>query len=76
MFFIRIRNELCLNGDRLLSPALNVTDVSLAAEIEAEKKSKLAREQQEDEDKKNEPVKEEEKIVSQDNYLGIALIYN
>ena len=41
-FFIRIRDELCKNGEILLSPALSYTTKHLHNDVEKEKKGKIA----------------------------------
>lgn len=48
-FFIRLRNELCKNGERLQSPALNYTEADLNASVENLKQEKLPFEQDVDE---------------------------
>ena len=40
-FFIRLRNELCKNGERLQSPALNYTEADLNASVENLRQEKL-----------------------------------
>lgn len=47
-FFIRLRNELCKNGERLQSPALNYTEADLNASVENLKQEKLPFEQEDD----------------------------
>lgn len=56
-FFIRIRDELCKNGEILMSPALSYTSKHLHSDVEKEKKEKLPKEFEEDKIKR-----EEEKI--------------
>uniref|UniRef100_A0A8C1X8C5 Protein polybromo-1 n=1 Tax=Cyprinus carpio TaxID=7962 RepID=A0A8C1X8C5_CYPCA len=60
-FFIRIRDELCKNGEILLSPALSYTTKHLHSEVEKEKKEKLPKEYEEDKLKREEEKKEAEK---------------
>ncbi|CAE1320778.1 PBRM1 [Acanthosepion pharaonis] len=52
LFFIKIRDELCKNGEILLTPALSYTEKHLQSALEAEKREKLPKEQQDDEKKK------------------------
>ena len=51
MFFVKQRDLLCRNGERLLTPALSITDGILEKEIEIERKEKQAREKEEDKKK-------------------------
>ncbi|XP_066520452.1 polybromo 1, like [Hoplias malabaricus] len=60
-FFIKIRDELCKNGEILLSPALSYTPKHLHADVEREKREKLPQEIEEDRLKGEEEAKEEEK---------------
>ncbi|KAG7478017.1 hypothetical protein MATL_G00075940 [Megalops atlanticus] len=60
-FFIRIRDELCKNGEILLSPALSYTTKHLHSDVEKEKKEKLPKELEEDKLKREEEKKEAEK---------------
>ncbi|XP_073430414.1 protein polybromo-1 isoform X4 [Dendrobates tinctorius] len=60
-FFIKIRDELCKNGEILLSPALSYTTKHLHNDVEKEKKEKLPRELEEDKVKREEEKKEAEK---------------
>ncbi|KAM9410172.1 protein polybromo-1-like isoform 5-T5 [Pholidichthys leucotaenia] len=59
-FFIRIRDELCKNGEILMSPALSFTSKHLHSDVEKEKKEKLPKEFEEDkikrEEEKRDPV--------------------
>ncbi|XP_028302620.1 protein polybromo-1-like [Gouania willdenowi] len=57
-FFIRIRDELCKNGEILMSPALSYTSKHLHNDVEKEKKEKLPREFEEDKIKREEEKKE------------------
>lgn len=56
-FFIRIRDELCKNGEILLSPALSYTTKHLHSDVEKEKKEKLPKEYEEDKLKREEEKK-------------------
>ncbi|XP_065097828.1 protein polybromo-1 isoform X3 [Paramisgurnus dabryanus] len=67
-FFIRIRDELCKNGEILLSPALSYTTKHLHSDVEKEKKEKLPKENEEDKLKREEEKKEAEK--SEDSSSG------
>ncbi|KAI1892708.1 hypothetical protein AGOR_G00136330 [Albula goreensis] len=60
-FFIKIRDELCKNGEILLSPALSYTTKHLHNDVEKEKKEKLPKEIEEDKLKREEEKKEAEK---------------
>ncbi|XP_051528999.1 protein polybromo-1-like isoform X4 [Myxocyprinus asiaticus] len=60
-FFIRIRDELCKNGEILLTPALSYTTKHLHIDVEKEKKEKLPKEYEEDKLKREEEKKEAEK---------------
>lgn len=60
-FLIRIRDELCKNGEILLSPALSYTSKHLHSDVEKEKKEKLPKEFEEDKLKREEEKKEAEK---------------
>lgn len=53
-FFIRIRDELCKNGEILMSPALSYTSKHLHSDVEKEKKKKLPKEFEEDKIKREE----------------------
>lgn len=68
LLFIKIRDELCKNGELLLTPALSYTERHLQNALETEKREKLAIEQKEDEEKKkggeSEEKLEEVKLVS------------
>ncbi|XP_078487120.1 protein polybromo-1 isoform X1 [Ciona intestinalis] len=48
-FFIKIRDELCKNGEILVSPALSYTTKRLENDLDVEKKEKVPEEPQEDE---------------------------
>uniref|UniRef100_A0A8C7MR24 Protein polybromo-1 n=1 Tax=Oncorhynchus kisutch TaxID=8019 RepID=A0A8C7MR24_ONCKI len=58
-FFIKIRDELCKNGEILLSPALSYTSKHQHNDVEQEKREKLPKEIEEDKLKKEEENKEE-----------------
>uniref|UniRef100_A0A7N8XXS8 Protein polybromo-1 n=1 Tax=Mastacembelus armatus TaxID=205130 RepID=A0A7N8XXS8_9TELE len=60
-FFIRIRDELCKNGEILMSPALSYTSKHLHSDVEKEKKAKLPKEFEEDKIKREEEKREAEK---------------
>lgn len=47
LYFIRLRNELCRNGEVLISSALNFTEINLNAQVDALKLEKLPFENQE-----------------------------
>uniref|UniRef100_A0AAQ4NYX8 Protein polybromo-1 n=1 Tax=Gasterosteus aculeatus aculeatus TaxID=481459 RepID=A0AAQ4NYX8_GASAC len=53
-FFIRIRDELCKNGEILMTPALSYTSKHLHSDVEKEKKGKLPKEFEEDKIKREE----------------------
>ncbi|XP_048343903.1 protein polybromo-1 isoform X3 [Sphaerodactylus townsendi] len=71
MFFIKIRDELCKNGEILLSPALSYTTKHLHNDVEKEKKEKLPKEMEEDKLKREEEKREAEK--SEDSSGGSTL---
>lgn len=50
-FFIRIRDELCKNGEILLSSALSFSAKHLHNDVEQEKREKIPREIEEDKQK-------------------------
>nr|XP_029537665.1 protein polybromo-1-like isoform X2 [Oncorhynchus nerka] len=60
-FFIKIRDELCKNGEILLSPALSYTSKHMHSDVEQEKREKLPKEMEEDKLKREEENKEGEK---------------
>ncbi|XP_046881152.1 polybromo 1, like isoform X1 [Hypomesus transpacificus] len=60
-FFIKIRDELCKNGEILLTPALSYTHKHLNSDVEQEKREKLPKEMEEDKQKREEENKEGEK---------------
>lgn len=53
-FFIRIRDELCKNGEILMSPALSFSSKHLHSDVEKDKKQKLPKEFEEDKIKREE----------------------
>lgn len=57
-FFIKIRDELCKNGEILLSSALNYTFKHLHSDVEQEKREKIPKEIEEDKQKKEEDEEE------------------
>ncbi|ROL50781.1 Protein polybromo-1 [Anabarilius grahami] len=64
-FFVKIRDELCKNGEILLTPALSYTSKHLHADIDQEKRDKLPQEIEEDRLKREEDKKalpEEDKV--------------
>lgn len=60
-FFIKIRDELCKNGEILLSTALNYTGKHLHSDVDQEKREKIPKEIQEDKKKKDEDEQEQNK---------------
>uniref|UniRef100_A0A4W6D6S4 Protein polybromo-1 n=1 Tax=Lates calcarifer TaxID=8187 RepID=A0A4W6D6S4_LATCA len=70
-FFIKIRDELCKNGEILLSSALNYTLKHLHSDVDQEKREKIPKEIEEDKQKKEEEEEENkesetERVYSQD----------
>ncbi|XP_048738876.1 LOW QUALITY PROTEIN: protein polybromo-1-like [Ostrea edulis] len=59
MFFIKKRDEICRNGERLLTPALSYQEKHLTAALEFEKQTKFEQEQKEDEGKQSKRESEE-----------------
>lgn len=53
-FLIRIRDELCKNGEILMSPALSYSSKHLHSDVDKEKKEKLPKELEEDKIKREE----------------------
>lgn len=53
-FFIKIRDELCKNGEILLSTAVNYTVKHLHSDVEQEKREKIPKEIEEDKEKEDE----------------------
>ncbi|XP_076615655.1 polybromo 1, like isoform X5 [Chaetodon auriga] len=68
-FFIKIRDELCKNGEILLSTALNYTLKHLHSDVEQEKREKIPKEIEEDKQKTEE---EQEKGGKAENLPGEA----
>ncbi|XP_069062185.1 protein polybromo-1 isoform X12 [Pleurodeles waltl] len=67
-FFIKIRDELCKNGEILLTPALSYTTKHLHNDVEKEKKEKLPREMEEDKLKRE----EEKRAERRDDLAGVS----
>uniref|UniRef100_A0A8C5R7N0 Protein polybromo-1 n=1 Tax=Leptobrachium leishanense TaxID=445787 RepID=A0A8C5R7N0_9ANUR len=74
-FFIKIRDELCKNGEILLSPALSYTTKHLHNDVEKEKKEKLPKEFEEDKAKREEEKKEAEKSEDPGAVSGQSGLY-
>nr|XP_033782116.1 protein polybromo-1 isoform X7 [Geotrypetes seraphini] len=74
-FFIKIRDELCKNGEILLSPALSYTTKHLHNDVEKEKKEKLPREMEEDKQKREEEKKEAERSEDTLGSSGQAVLH-
>ncbi|XP_029773359.1 protein polybromo-1 isoform X11 [Suricata suricatta] len=71
-FFIKIRDELCKNGEILLSPALSYTTKHLHNDVEKEKKEKLPKEIEEDKLKREEEKREAEKSEDHSGTAGLS----
>ncbi|XP_069906839.1 protein polybromo-1 isoform X38 [Oryctolagus cuniculus] len=71
-FFIKIRDELCKNGEILLSPALSYTTKHLHNDVEKEKKEKLPKEMEEDKLKREEEKREAEKSEDSSGAAGLS----
>ncbi|XP_045349077.1 protein polybromo-1 isoform X30 [Leopardus geoffroyi] len=71
-FFIKIRDELCKNGEILLSPALSYTTKHLHNDVEKEKKEKLPKEIEEDKLKREEEKREAEKSEDSSGTAGLS----
>ncbi|XP_048211801.1 protein polybromo-1 isoform X1 [Perognathus longimembris pacificus] len=71
-FFIKIRDELCKNGEILLSPALSYTTKHLHNDVEKEKKEKLPKEIEEDKLKREEEKREAEKSEDSSGATGLS----
>ena len=56
-FFVKIRDELCKNGEILMSPALNYTSKHLNGDIDQEKREKIPLEFEDDKQKREEESK-------------------
>ncbi|XP_056660904.1 protein polybromo-1 isoform X36 [Monodelphis domestica] len=73
-FFIKIRDELCKNGEILLSPALSYTTKHLHNDVEKEKKEKLPKEIEEDKQKREEE-KRAEKSEDSSGGAGLSVLH-
>ncbi|XP_050760803.1 protein polybromo-1 isoform X19 [Gymnogyps californianus] len=73
-FFIKIRDELCKNGEILLSPALSYTTKHLHNDVEKEKKEKLPKEIEEDKLKREEE-KRAEKSEDSSGSSGLSSLH-
>jgi len=60
-FFIKIRDELCKNGEILLSTSLNYTLKHLHSDVDQEKREKIPKEIEEDKEKKEDDEEEDNK---------------
>lgn len=58
-FFIKIRDELCKNGEILISAAVNYTLKHLHSDVDQEKREKIPKEIEEDRKKEEEEEGEE-----------------
>lgn len=56
-FFIKIRDELCKNGEILMSSALNFTLKHLHSDVDQEKREKIPKEIEEDQQKTEDETK-------------------
>nr|XP_028574623.1 protein polybromo-1 isoform X8 [Podarcis muralis] len=74
-FFIKIRDELCKNGEILLSPALSYTTKHLHNDVEKEKKEKLPKEMEEDKLKREEEKREAEKSEDSSGGSGLSSLH-
>ncbi|XP_056660914.1 protein polybromo-1 isoform X49 [Monodelphis domestica] len=74
-FFIKIRDELCKNGEILLSPALSYTTKHLHNDVEKEKKEKLPKEIEEDKQKREEEKREAEKSEDSSGGAGLSVLH-
>nr|AKZ42290.1 protein polybromo-1 [Castor fiber] len=74
-FFIKIRDELCKNGEILLSPALSYTTKHLHNDVEKEKKEKLPKEIEEDKLKREEEKREAEKSEDSSGAAGLSVLH-
>ncbi|XP_078008439.1 protein polybromo-1 isoform X16 [Phascolarctos cinereus] len=74
-FFIKIRDELCKNGEILLSPALSYTTKHLHNDVEKEKKEKLPKEIEEDKLKREEEKREAEKSEDSSGGAGLSILH-
>lgn len=69
-FLIRIRDELCKNGEILMSPALSYSSKHLHSDVDKEKKEKLPKELEEDKLKREE---EKQGICRDQRLVGLVL---
>lgn len=78
-FFIRLRDEICGNGETLTTPALNYTELHLNKAVDIDKRQKQEKEQEEDEKRKlREQSKEKEQIgedKGEDSYTYNGHLY-
>lgn len=65
-FFIKIRDELCKNGEILLSSALNYTTKHLHSDVEQEKREKIPKEMEEDKQKMEEEEENKDSAKADD----------
>ena len=72
LFYIKTRDELCRNGEVLLTPALSYTERHLQAALEIERMEKSEAEQREDEDKKKGGESEE---TPQETAVGVTNLF-
>ena len=70
LFYIRTRDDLCKNGEVLLTPALSYTERHLQAALEIERMEKSEAEQREDEEKKRGGESEE---TPQETGVGVCV---
>lgn len=67
---IRIRDELCKNGEILMSPALSYSSKHLHGDVDKEKKEKLPKELEEDKIKREE---EKQGIYAENRLVLLSL---
>lgn len=67
---IRIRDELCKNGEILMSPALSYSSKHLHSDVDKEKKEKLPKELEEDKIKREE---EKQGIYTHGRSVGLLV---
>ena len=80
-YFIKTRDELCKNGELLLTPALSYTEkhLSFALDLEQKEKSKAEKEQMKEEDE--EKIKKEgdetsgDKMVREETFFHLLHIF-
>ncbi|XP_078668227.1 protein polybromo-1-like isoform X1 [Branchiostoma floridae x Branchiostoma belcheri] len=75
-FFITIRDEICKNGELMLSPALSYTHKHLQVELDAEKKEKIPKEVEEDKEKKDGDEKEEDQLEEESSETAMQRKYS